>query len=497
MKKITPKVVAILTLVVLFSGCTWFSSNNNTPKTPLEQGAIILGESYLSRDPFSPVAIDHQYFNTLFEPLVDFNPDYQVVPKLAYTYGQLSDNAWEFKLREGAKFHDGTDLTTENVVKTFEYLEKQDYEHLNDLFTSIKSIEVPNENTVVFELNSPDANFLHKLTEVPIVNDYQQSSLEQNLVGTGPYQLSDIQASQVTYQQFPDYWGPQPPVKSLTIKTATRIGDRAQALNQDQTVLAVTPFSEQYTNTLNTPEKFTISQKPDLTVNFFLWNDNAVNWTSDLERRLLLDLIPRNLIDSSLNENGQSITQFVSPGVIGYNPRIKIDTKDTNTRKKIVEENGLTSKKLRFALPVQLKTFGLDLEADLKKIGIDAESYIIEPEQVFDHKITQGVDLIFVGWKSSRGSSIDFFENFIRPDSTYNLGSYKNLQATKILDQARSATTISDQQAILQNLMVEVIDGRPLGIPLFASTQTVVISNQIELPVRLDGLLMLSEIKLQ
>ncbi|UCG08278.1 MAG: hypothetical protein JSV83_06425 [Desulfobacterales bacterium] len=76
-----------------------------------------------------PSSIDPHYHNLgpnnaiarhIFESLVDTNENQQLGPGLAVSWKPINDTTWEFKLRQGAKFHDGTPFTADDVLFTFE-----------------------------------------------------------------------------------------------------------------------------------------------------------------------------------------------------------------------------------------------------------------------------------------------------------------------------------------------------------------------------------------
>src|SRR5262245_55128779 len=51
-----------------------------------------------------------------YETLVALDPDTHLVPALAVSWRAINDTTWEFKLRDGVKFHDGSPLTAEDVA---------------------------------------------------------------------------------------------------------------------------------------------------------------------------------------------------------------------------------------------------------------------------------------------------------------------------------------------------------------------------------------------
>ena len=72
-----------------------------------------------------PTSMDPHFYNLfpnlnvsdhIFETLVKMDPDSRVVPGLAESWTLVNNLTWEFKIRKGAKFHDGSDVTAEDVA---------------------------------------------------------------------------------------------------------------------------------------------------------------------------------------------------------------------------------------------------------------------------------------------------------------------------------------------------------------------------------------------
>src|SRR5688572_30364933 len=58
----------------------------------------------------------------VFDGLVDFDTSGRIVPRLAESWRAIDDTTWEFRLREGVRFHDGTPLAPEDIAFSFERL---------------------------------------------------------------------------------------------------------------------------------------------------------------------------------------------------------------------------------------------------------------------------------------------------------------------------------------------------------------------------------------
>lgn len=149
------------------------------------------------------------------ETLVAFGEDYSVVPMLAASW-DISDDGltYTFHLREGVKFHNGKEMTSEDVIASMERF--LDVTTRGGTFGMLESYEATDEYTVVMHLGFASAAFLGNLAtpQSPlaifpkeIIQGKASGELEaEELIGTGPYELVEYQPDQMAvFKRFEDY----------------------------------------------------------------------------------------------------------------------------------------------------------------------------------------------------------------------------------------------------------------------------------------------------
>jgi peptide/nickel transport system substrate-binding protein len=158
----------------------------------------------------------------VYESLLQYKEDtLEIVPLLAESY-EISDDKliYTFKIRKGVKFSDGTPLDAAAVKFNIERQIKV-AQGVAFALAPIKSIETPDDFTVVLQLNAPSDGFLSAFAALYTVkmispkaikdhekdNDGAQAWLRDHVVGTGPYVLkSYTQSQQAVLERNPDYW---------------------------------------------------------------------------------------------------------------------------------------------------------------------------------------------------------------------------------------------------------------------------------------------------
>lgn len=166
----------------------------------------------------------HNLNHQLYEPLLIRDHTGKIHPTLAVSWKVTSDpSVWEFKLREGVKFHNGNAFTADDVVFSLNRA-RQPTSDMKGLLTSIESVTKVDDHTVHIKTKGPNALLPNYLTNLfmmdkewseannsATVQDYKSKSdnfAVRNANGTGPYQLvSREQDVKTVLKRFDGYWG--------------------------------------------------------------------------------------------------------------------------------------------------------------------------------------------------------------------------------------------------------------------------------------------------
>lgn len=164
----------------------------------------------------TPGSWDGQAFSlnsSIYEYLVEIDVDSgELVPCLAREWFTEDGKTWTFKLQEGVAFHDGSPLTSADVRFTIERTQDPALGHLKQQdFSSVESIDTPDDYTVVLHLDEVRPTFVYQFTDynMPILSstyDYQAMG-ETQPMGTGPFMLEQmIPKESALLVRNPDYW---------------------------------------------------------------------------------------------------------------------------------------------------------------------------------------------------------------------------------------------------------------------------------------------------
>lgn len=184
-------------------------------QTPVSGGTLRL--SYPNPvdqlDPLATLSTGGQQFAAaIFDKLTEIGPDgFEVIPGLAISWApEKNGQEWVFELRQGVKFHDGRDFTSEDVVATVERtLDKARAGRGYGAYGPLKEIRSEGPFRVRFVLTQPFAQLPYSCGQrwSSILPADRVDSIGENPVGTGPFKLKDHQpGSTSTVVRNENYW---------------------------------------------------------------------------------------------------------------------------------------------------------------------------------------------------------------------------------------------------------------------------------------------------
>jgi len=210
---------------------------------PLARGAdlsIGLATDVTSMDPhYHNLTPNNNVAQHVFGLLVQRNEKEQLEPGLATQWKTVDPTTWEFTLRRGVKFHDGSDFTAEDVVASLERVPK--VPNSPSPFTAytkqISRIEVVDPYTVRLHTATPYPLMPSDLTQVFIVSHKYADGTTADFnsgkaaVGTGPYRLVRYaKGDRIELARFDGWWGGRTPWEKVTLRLLPQNGARVAAL---------------------------------------------------------------------------------------------------------------------------------------------------------------------------------------------------------------------------------------------------------------------------
>jgi len=195
-----------------------------------------------------PSAADPHYHNLtpnnmlsrqVFEPLVGQDKDQALVPLLAESWKAVDDTTWEFKLRRGVKFQDGSEFTADDVVATFERAPNVPRSPSSfSAYVRGKTLEKVDSHTIRIKTAAPAPLVPTDLSTFGIIPKSCKDSTTEDFNalkcaagGTGPFKYAEFKpGDRVTFTRNDAYWGAKPAWEKATFRFMTSSPTRVAAL---------------------------------------------------------------------------------------------------------------------------------------------------------------------------------------------------------------------------------------------------------------------------
>ena len=220
----------LILLALIVSAC---AAPDAGPAAPAETGGeaaapqeggtlnLSLGEDFTTFHPYFDV--NTRYFKPfIFEPPIRISDEGDFEPWLAESW-ELSDDKMSvtLNLREGVMFHNGREMTADDVVWSAEQAMNEELgHHLSDRFQTATGATAIDDYTVRIDYNEPTASILDGIARLYIYPEEAAETIETVPVGTGPFKFEEwVPGDSMTAVKFEDYWREgEPKLDKIVIK---------------------------------------------------------------------------------------------------------------------------------------------------------------------------------------------------------------------------------------------------------------------------------------
>ncbi len=474
-KKLFVLIVLLFLVFATYGLRGYFSGSENKSLT------IALSTAATDLSPYSLNLNNLMRTRNLYEGLVAFDRNLKIIPALALSWGNLNKTTWEFKLRRGVKFHDGSPFNAYSVVESFNRTKSEGGSQVNTYISTIKKINVINPFNIRIITNAPDPLILSRLTRLFIT--------KKGDVGTGPYIIKNWKKGvMLNLSVFSDYWGRAPAYTKVAYVTTKNRSQRQHDYEIGKTDILVAVPPEQALN-MNRRQ---LKTQYGLEENFLMFNMQNKLLKDRSVREAIRTIFDPAKIEAIGNNFIRQSTQFVAPGVYGYNADIPIFNYSEKKRAKHLFGNRLEPITLDYISTYQ--TLAEYVVKQLKEAGFSVKIHPLTPNELLSRIRTNKADMFIIGWQAENGDAGDFLDAFVHSDGEFNHGRYKNEELDAKIDVARQELNPKKRLAMLQEL-IKLVDNELIGVPLFESSRLYAVRPGIKWKPRIDGLVLASEVE--
>lgn len=256
----------------------------------------------------------------VYEGLVRADVGGKIVPVLASKWSiDAARTGYEFTLRDGAKFSDGSPVVADDVVFSFQRLSERGLPYAKDRFSSLVAVTKVDERKVHFQLKQPDAGFLLNLGSPFLVGSAilsqkwaQTHDPKREMMGTGPFKMvSYTPNTQLVLKRNDNYWNKEAAAKvsDLTIRYMPEQSAQIAALKSGQIDLML-PSAEGKLQLRGDPAITTVQVNSTNTLRLNLNTNRAPFNNADVRRAISLALNRAEIVQGALLGEGVPSAQL-------------------------------------------------------------------------------------------------------------------------------------------------------------------------------------------
>lgn len=253
---------------------------------------------------------------------------------------EISDDGltYTFTLREDVTFHDGSELTSEDVKWSLERAVNIAHpESASFLLGGIESIETPDDYEVVITLSEPSATFLPRLNytvatilpsdgdvytapdqplDEPSAGEAEEFINDEMIVGSGPYELTNYTPGEsMTLEAFDDYWGDAPAIDTIQVQFFESSAQMKNAMAAGEIDFNYNEFTPAERTSLGQEDTIEVTEQEGGLIRYIVLDVTAEPYTDPEVRRAMSAAIDRRrIIDEVFEGAGSPLYSMIPSG---------------------------------------------------------------------------------------------------------------------------------------------------------------------------------------
>ena len=481
----------VLIAVAVIAAC---SPSQEEAAVSTEQDLIILLNSdIVSLDPHgSNDSPSSNVRRQIYDTLVSFDAGMNLQPSLATAWRPVTEDTWEFTLRQGVTFHDGTPFTAEAVVASLQRVTDRDFGSQRFfLFSMVSGVEAIDDFTVQVTTEFPFAPLLAHLAHdaAGIISPVALSAAgfdEVEPVGTGPFRLRNWDpGNEVVLERSADYWGPAPTSATVTYRVVP----------EESTRLALVERGDAHIGEIMQPASMArveASQGMDLrlfdslSLNYIGFNSNKAPFDDPRVRQAVSHAINvHTMIDGIVEGAGVRAIGPISEAVVGFHPTLEGLNYDPAAARALLAEAGLSD---GFSTtlwtndnPTRVAIAEI-VQNNLAEVGIDVSIEVLEWGAYLSQTAEGLHDMFILGWVTVTGDADYGMYALLHSSNAGAAGNrsfFANARADELLDLGRRETDLNRRLALYHEVQ-EILVGEAPMLNLYHPKWMIAVARGVE-----------------
>lgn len=427
---------------------------------PVMGGTVVAGmDSDLSTlDPTqSNNATDRHVYYNVFDTLVRLGTDASIEPGLAESWDVSEDGMeYTFHLRQGVKFHDGTDFNADAVKFNLDRARAEGSARASEL-AAITDVAVVDDSTVKVTLNE-GIPFLWNLADragmilSPTAVEELGDEIARKAVGTGPFKFVEwIPDDHITLEKNPDYWEAGKPYLDKVIFRPIPEGTVRSIELKSGNVNIIEKVPSQEVDTMKSTEGVEMLVKPGLGYAYVFINGTKPPFDNINARKALAYAIDREqLAELATFGTGYAGVSPIPPTSWAYDPDYKGISYDPEKAKEFLAEAGMPDGfSFQFIVPPweEFITSAQLMQEEWAAVGIKAEIVQMELTTLLDKLFALDYQALYIDY-SGRIDPDPNLWGHTGCDGGNNFSGVCNEEANQLMVEARTTTDQKKRQEL-------------------------------------------------
>lgn len=428
--------------------------------------AVAIGGEPDQLDPHKTTSyFSFQVLENVYDTLVEPDENLEMQPALAESWDLSEDQlTWTFQLREGVTFHDGAEMTADDVVYSFNRIIDDELSTAYR-FSSVKKVSAPDPQTVVITVSAPTPNLLSSIGGFKGVAIVEEKNVESGdittaPVGTGPYELTDFTSGDhIDLEANPDYWGGEPTIPSIRYRFISE-GSTAVAALKAGEIAWTDSIPPQQVEALSGDDAVAVDVVPSNDYWYLALNEARKPFDDVRVRQAIANAIDRDAIAQVTSYGTAEVNQLAIPEDSAWYTSYDTYSLDQQKAEDLLDEAGVSdlSMELMVSSDYPETVDAAQVIADsLSDVGIDLEIRSLDFGTWLDEQNQGNFDMLYMGWLGNIDPD-DFYYSQHHSDGSSNAQGYSNSEVDQLLDEGRTETDEDRRQEIYDEAATIIAD---------------------------------------
>lgn len=452
------------------------SPNEEATVTENENATVIVGikGSLLTLDPANHRdRVTESVLRNLFDGLVTRDEKGEVQGLIAESWENPTPTEWIFHLQEGVKFHDGSDLTADDVVFTFDRIIQEgamggETSPRKGLLEPVTEIQKLDDYSVKFILSEPWPILLKMLPHQQIIPKayYEKVGIDEfraNPIGAGPYKFVEAKMDErIVLERFDDYYRGAPSIKNLVFDVIPETSTRVAAIQAGE-VQRIHAISPTLVPSLENDPNLEVKMVDGTRVYMIEMNMNIAPFDKVKVRQAMNHAVNMDLILDKIL--GGYATRLAGPALqesFGINTNLKAYEYNPDKAKQLLEEAGYGN---GFSVTIDTdannKEVAEAVAAQLREIGVDANTRVWDMGVLKPMLLNGERQMAMTDYGNSTQDPYDFLNPKFLAAGLGNYSQFRNDHVEELLSSGAIELDNEKRKAIYEEVQQIIYDEAP------------------------------------